>query len=97
MKYTDIGSKKVSKMSLGTVQFGLHYGIANDVGKPPEEQSYEMLKAALDNGVTSIDTAHAYGDSEDIIGRFFPYDIPIFSQAVKHKVFYCFAFAQNFL
>lgn len=71
MKYTDIGSKKVSKMSLGTVQFGLHYGIANDVGKPPEEQSYEMLKAALDNGVTSIDTARAYGDSEDIIGRFF--------------------------
>ncbi len=80
-----VGGKKVSKMSLGTVQFGLHYGIANDVGKPPEEQSFGMLKAALDGGVTSIDTARAYGDSEDIIGRFFnknPENIPFISTKV---------------
>ena len=69
MKNTTVAGKSISKMSLGTVQFGLHYGIANDVGKPPEEQSFEMIKAALDSGVTSIDTARAYGDSDDIIGR----------------------------
>ncbi len=85
MKYTTVAGKMISKMSLGTVQFGLHYGIANDVGKPPEEQSFEMIKAALDGGVTSVDTARAYGDSEDIIGRYFkenPENIPFISTKV---------------
>lgn len=85
MDNTVVAGKKVSKMSLGTVQFGLHYGIANDVGKPPEEQSFEMIKAALEGGVTSIDTARAYGDSEDIIGRYFkenPDNIPFISTKV---------------
>ena len=71
MKYSTVLGKKISKMSLGTVQFGLHYGIANDVGKPAESQSADMMRYALNNGVTSIDTARAYGDSEEIIGRFF--------------------------
>lgn len=71
MKYTDVEGHKISKMSLGTVQFGLHYGIANETGKPEEEQSHEMIRSALDLGITSIDTARAYGDSEDIIGRYF--------------------------
>ena len=85
MKNTTVAGKSISKMSLGTVQFGLHYGIANDVGKPPEEQSFEMIKAALDSGITSIDTARAYGDSEDIIGRYFkenPENIPFVSTKV---------------
>lgn len=85
MKNTTVAGKSISKMSLGTVQFGLHYGIANDVGKPPEEQSFEMIKAALEGGVTSIDTARAYGDSEDIIGRYFkenPENIPFVSTKV---------------
>ncbi len=71
MKYSLVAGQKISKMSLGTVQFGLHYGIANDVGKPAQEQSHEMIRTALDLGVTSIDTARAYGDSEDVIGSFF--------------------------
>lgn len=71
MKYSTVEGYNISKMSLGTVQFGLHYGIANDVGKPCEEQSHDMIKTALDLGITSIDTARAYGDSEDIIGRYF--------------------------
>lgn len=57
-------------MSLGTVQLGMNYGIANDGGQPCEEQSREMLRSALDAGITSLDTARAYGDSEDVLGRF---------------------------
>jgi len=71
MKYSDVAGQRISKMSLGTVQFGLHYGIANDVGKPEEAQSHDMIRTALELGITSIDTARAYGDSEDIIGRYF--------------------------
>lgn len=71
MKCTEIKGKKLSAMSLGTVQLGMNYGIANNGGQPKEEQSFEMLKCALENGITSLDTARAYGNSEEVLGRFF--------------------------
>jgi len=70
MEYTVINGKKVSRISLGTVQLGLNYGIANNSGKPREEQSLEILSTALNCGITAIDTASTYGNSEKIIGEF---------------------------
>ncbi|MBR0303361.1 MAG: aldo/keto reductase [Clostridia bacterium] len=70
MKYTDIAGKKLSSMSLGTVQLGMDYGIANKSGQPDEEKSFSILRTALESGVTSFDTARAYGTSEEVIGRF---------------------------
>ncbi len=70
MKYTDVAGKKLSSMSLGTVQLGMNYGIANKSGQPDEEKSFAMLRTALECGITSIDTARAYGTSEEVIGRF---------------------------
>ena len=61
---------KISAMTLGTVQLGMNYGIANDGGKPDEAKSFSILASALENGVTTLDTARAYGDSEQVIGRF---------------------------
>lgn len=60
----------ISPMTLGTVQLGMNYGIANDDGKPSEETSFSILRSALEGGVTALDTARAYGDSELVIGRF---------------------------
>jgi aryl-alcohol dehydrogenase-like predicted oxidoreductase len=60
----------ISAMTLGTVQLGMNYGIANDGGKPDEAKSFAILRSALENGVTALDTARAYGDSEEVIGRF---------------------------
>lgn len=71
MKYIDIAGKKLSEMTLGTVQLGMNYGIANSGGKPCEKQSFDMLSTALSCGVTSFDTARAYGDAEEVLGRFF--------------------------
>ncbi len=71
MKYTEIANQKVSEMSLGTVQLGMDYGIANKNGKPQEKLCFDMLSTALANGITSIDTARAYGTSEEVLGRFF--------------------------
>lgn len=62
--------KMISAMTLGTVQLGMNYGIANDGGKPSEEKSFAILRSALEGGVTALDTARAYGDSEEVIGRF---------------------------
>ncbi|MBQ9500596.1 MAG: aldo/keto reductase [Lentisphaeria bacterium] len=58
-----------SKVMLGTVQFGMKYGVANTSGKPSYEAVRGILKEAFDNGITALDTAPEYGDSEDVIGR----------------------------
>lgn len=71
MEQTRIKGKEVSKITLGTVQLGMNYGIANDGGQPNREKSFEMLETALEHGITSLDTARTYGNSEDVIGDFF--------------------------
>jgi len=62
--------KSISKMTLGTVQLGMDYGINNTTGKPDMKASHEILGTALQNGITSLDTASAYGDSEIVIGSY---------------------------
>jgi aryl-alcohol dehydrogenase-like predicted oxidoreductase len=71
MKYIDVCGKNLSAMSLGTVQLGMNYGIANTNGQPKIEQSKAMLECALKSGITSLDTARAYGQAEDVLGEFF--------------------------
>lgn len=61
----------VSRMTLGTAQLGMPYGVANCVGKPTAAQARRILALALDSGVRSFDTAPAYGDSETQLGEFF--------------------------
>ena len=58
-----------SKLMLGTVQFGMNYGVANTIGKPSFETVKAILLAAYAGGVTALDTAPEYGDSEEVIGR----------------------------
>ena len=51
----------MAKLCLGTVQFGMKYGINNQIGRQPTwEESFEMLDYALDNGIDTIDTACAW-------------------------------------
>jgi len=54
---------------LGTVQFGMSYGIANTAGKPSFERVRRILETAVEGGVTSLDTAAAYGTSEEVLGK----------------------------
>jgi len=60
----------MSKLALGTAQFGLDYGINNVRGKVPDREVTEILDFAADNGIETLDTAAAYGDSEERIGRY---------------------------
>jgi len=62
--------KSTNKLVLGTVQFGLNYGINNPNGKPSREKSLAMLDFAYKNGINIFDTASAYGDAEEILGEF---------------------------
>lgn len=63
-------NNNIDKLSLGTVQFGLDYGINNFNGKPTREKSLALLEYAWQNGVRTFDTAYAYGDAEEILGEF---------------------------
>lgn len=60
----------INKFVLGTAQFGLNYGINNSLGKPSEKQVFEMLDYASDCGITVLDTADAYGNASEIIGKY---------------------------
>ena len=59
----------LSRLGLGTVQWGLTYGVANVSGRPAQDEVERMLKAAADSGVNWLDTARMYGESEEVIGR----------------------------
>jgi len=63
-------NNSISKLTLGTVQLGLNYGIANNEGKPDEEKAFRIFDSALASGVNCIDTAADYGDSEKVIGKY---------------------------
>jgi aryl-alcohol dehydrogenase-like predicted oxidoreductase len=65
----DDGSPRWSRLMLGTVQFGLPYGVANRTGQPAYADVVAILAAALEGGVTCFDTAHDYGTSEEVLGR----------------------------
>lgn len=58
-----------SAMTLGTAQFGLHYGATNTTGQPSKEEAGALLRRAIDHGVTGIDCASAYGTAESVVGR----------------------------
>lgn len=58
-----------SPLTLGTVQFGLDYGIANQGGKPEYRTCRDIVACALEEGITCFDTASCYGESEQVLGR----------------------------
>lgn len=59
-----------SKLILGTVQFGLNYGINNTIGRLSEDKIFELLENAYDLGIKTLDTAEAYGNAHSIISNF---------------------------
>ncbi|WP_110689370.1 aldo/keto reductase [Salinicola endophyticus] len=57
------------KIALGTVQFGMNYGVANSAGKVRLQDVRRILDIAHGAGVTTLDTAVSYGESESLLGR----------------------------
>lgn len=56
-----------NKLVLGTVQFGLQYGI-NSAGRPSAEQVLDILDNAKAGGIQILDTSSAYGNAEEVLG-----------------------------
>ena len=60
----------ISRISLGTAQFGQEYGIANARGKVSKNEVVEIFDYARRVGINCIDTAFVYGVSESVIGGY---------------------------
>ncbi|MDA9878096.1 aldo/keto reductase [Luminiphilus sp.] len=56
------------KLALGTAQFGLHYGVANTQGKVGHSSAREIITYCRSKGIRTLDTAIAYGESEQCLG-----------------------------
>ena len=65
MQYRTLGRTgiKVSPYALGTLMF------ASSIGNPDHDDSVRVIHKALDAGINLIDTADAYGDSEEVVGK----------------------------
>ncbi|WP_439379028.1 aldo/keto reductase [Amycolatopsis lexingtonensis] len=65
MQYRTLGRTgiKVSPYALGAMMF------ATSFGNPDPDDSGRMIHKALDAGINFIDTADAYGDSEEVVGK----------------------------
>jgi aryl-alcohol dehydrogenase-like predicted oxidoreductase len=62
--------KGYNKLGLGTVQFGIDYGISNTKGKTDSAEIEKILDYAGKNSIAYIDTASAYGNAEKVLGSF---------------------------
>ena len=65
MQYRTLGRTgiKVSPYALGALMF------ATSAGNPDHDDSIRIIHKALDAGINLIDTADAYGDSEEVVGK----------------------------
>ena len=57
------------KLSIGTVQFGMKYGINNNTGIPTDQELKMIFNEMKISNIDTLDTSYAYGDSELRIGE----------------------------
>ena len=60
----------MSKIALGTVQFGMNYGISNTTGQVSFAEIAKILDFCKHHDIDTLDTAQGYGESEKVLGQF---------------------------
>ena len=63
-------SYNMNVLAIGTAHFGLNYGIKNAHKKLDPITVQNILDLALENKITTIDTAQGYGESETVLGNY---------------------------
>jgi aryl-alcohol dehydrogenase-like predicted oxidoreductase len=58
-----------NKLAIGTAQFGMNYGVANNLGQVSKSQAILIVNEAFNNSIRFLDTAPVYGNSESLIGN----------------------------
>lgn len=70
----------MTKLALGTVQFGMDYGISNTRGQIPQAEIEKILLFCRKHNINTLDTAQGYGNSESVLGQ---YDLSSFNIVTK--------------
>ena len=70
MEYTNLDELNFSKITLGTVQLSMKYGISN-LTESTVKTTHEVLMTAKKKGIISFDTSPQYGKIEKTLGNFF--------------------------
>jgi len=71
------------KLALGTVQFGLDYGVSNTQGQVCFDEVKKIIAFAHENKINTLDTAAAYGESETVLGNICNQIMPPFKIITK--------------
>jgi len=87
MRHVIYEGTKLSKLALGTVQFGLDYGISNASGQPSQEKVNSIISYVISKGINCFDTAQAYGNSEKVLGEAVQNDKSFIISKLKSEVF----------
>jgi len=74
-----------NKLVLGSAQFGLDYGINNQDGQVKIKEARKILHFAKKNEINTIDTASAYGDSEQVLGKLGVNEYKIITKTIPFK------------
>ncbi len=64
-------SELIRKLGLGTVQFGMPYGIANQGDRVREAELGKIMELAQRSEIELFDTAAGYKRSEEVLGPYF--------------------------
>ncbi len=78
-------TSKTNKLVLGTVQFGLDYGISNNLGKTQISEASDILNLCRRYKINQLDTASAYGDSEKMLGKLKIHDFKITTKFISNN------------
>jgi aryl-alcohol dehydrogenase-like predicted oxidoreductase len=62
---------RISRIGIGTVQFGFEYGINNKTGQVGYPSVLKILEIAHKKGINFLDTSRLYGTSETVLGNAF--------------------------
>ena len=62
-------SSESHRLGLGTVQFGVDYGVGNRHALVAEATAADIIAGAAAQGIGILDTAAFYGNSEQVLGR----------------------------
>ena len=75
------------KLALGTVQFGLDYGISNKEGQTSLREVRKIIQQAQNAGIDALDTAFCYGDAEKNISKVSVEGFEIITKVLKPEEF----------
>lgn len=60
----------INNLIIGTVQFGLDYGVTNPNGKINDNELDKIFQFCHNNNILLFDTAQDYGTSEDVLSKY---------------------------